>query len=43
MPSAGGNDVEEYLGIPYAEKPIGSRRFADPVPLKKFPEGEMKC
>jgi len=25
--------VYEFLGVPYAEPPIGSRRFCDPTPL----------
>lgn len=31
--------VHRYLGIPYAHSPTGSRRFADPKPMKKLPTG----
>ena len=30
-----GHSVDQYLGIPYAEPPIGSLRFAKPKPISK--------
>ena len=31
-----GNSVDEYLGIPYAEPPVGKLRFAAPKPAKPW-------
>uniref|UniRef100_A0A915I429 Carboxylic ester hydrolase n=1 Tax=Romanomermis culicivorax TaxID=13658 RepID=A0A915I429_ROMCU len=33
-----GNKGEKYLGLPYAEKPVGRYRFEYPIPLKRWPQ-----
>lgn len=32
-----GKTAHQYLGIPYAEPPVGDLRFADPKPVKPWP------
>eukprot|EP01147_Barroeca_monosierra_P009186 gene9186-1476_t len=36
IPSSVDKDIIEFLGLPYAEPPIGSRRFAPPFPRKPW-------
>lgn len=38
-----GEPFYAFKGIPYAVPPVGELRFKDPIPLKKFAEGEIDC
>ena len=33
-----GKEVNQFLGIPYAEKPLGDLRFKKPLPIKQWSE-----
>ena len=35
----GGGQVDQYLGIPYGQAPVGNLRFADPRPYGSYLDG----
>jgi para-nitrobenzyl esterase len=37
------NEMNQFLGIPYALPPTGDRRWTPPTPYKKFPGGSFKA
>ncbi|KAH8410853.1 hypothetical protein KR222_001034, partial [Zaprionus bogoriensis] len=38
-----GLQYESFLGVPYAQPPLGELRFRSPVPLERFVEHELDC
>ncbi|XP_017123520.1 esterase B1 isoform X1 [Drosophila elegans] len=40
---ANGLEFNSFLGVPYAEPPVGELRFRSPRPLQRFVEQELDC
>ncbi|XP_016927596.2 esterase B1 [Drosophila suzukii] len=40
---ASGLEYNSFLGVPYAEPPVGELRFRSPRPLERFREPELDC
>ncbi|XP_037716092.1 esterase B1 [Drosophila subpulchrella] len=40
---ASGLEYNSFLGVPYAEPPVGELRFRSPRPLERFREQELDC
>ncbi|KAH8372722.1 hypothetical protein KR009_003691, partial [Drosophila setifemur] len=38
-----GLEFNSFLGVPYAEPPVGELRFRSPLPLKRFEMQELDC
>ncbi|XP_034652469.1 esterase B1 [Drosophila subobscura] len=38
-----GLEYNSFLGVPYAEPPVGSLRFRSPVPQERFEQHELDC
>ncbi|KAH8299625.1 hypothetical protein KR044_003621, partial [Drosophila immigrans] len=38
-----GLQYERFLGVPYAQPPLGELRYRSPVPLERFAEHELDC